>query len=141
MGNVAIEYQEFLDSKRVCVTPSGFDVPRRSINPKLYDFQGDIVRWGIRKGKCAFFEDCGLGKTGQQIEWGQQIYDHAKANGNVIVFAPLAVSRQTCGEGRFFGIPVTICREKSDVRAGCQRHKLRDDREIRPLAIPCRCDR
>lgn len=108
-------YTQFLDDKRITVKPSGFD-PQRTINPKLFDFQKDIVRWGLRKGKAAFFEDCGLGKTGQQIEFGDHVVQ--KTNKPVIDFAPLAVSMQTHREGEKFGIPVKVCREQSDVTRG-----------------------
>lgn len=109
-------YGDFLASKRISVQPSGFDVAPSTINPKLYEFQRDIARWGLRKGKCAFFEDCGLGKTGQQLEWAAHVT--RKTDRPVIIFAPLAVSRQTQGEGQKFGIPVTICRQQSEAAAG-----------------------
>lgn len=112
------DYRRFLRGKAIHVQPSGFNVAREAINPRLYEFQRDIARWGLRKGKCAFFEDCGLGKTGQQLEWAQQVYDNAKHRGNVLIFAPLAVSRQTHGEGEKFGIPVNVCRQQSEVQPG-----------------------
>lgn len=31
------------------------------LNNKLYDFQKDIVRWALAKGRAAIFADCGLG--------------------------------------------------------------------------------
>jgi hypothetical protein len=109
-------YKAFLRSKRLSVPPSGFDIPRRNINSKLFNWQGDITYWGLRKGKCAFFEDCGLGKTPQQAEWANQVFEHTGVP--VIAFAPLAVAQQTQREGLKFDIPVTICREQSDVQPG-----------------------
>lgn len=108
-------YQQFLNDKRISVKPSGF-VPSVDINPRLYDFQRDIVRWGLQKGKCAFFEDCGLGKTGQQEEWAWHV--HHKTEKPVIIFAPLAVSAQSVREGNKFGIAVNPCRQQSDVLGG-----------------------
>jgi hypothetical protein len=105
-------YQEFLKNKQLAMQPAGFD-PTRPIQAKLFDFQKDIVRWGLRKGKCAFFEDCGLGKTAQQLVWGDLI--HQQTNRPVLAFAPLAVSQQTQREGVKFDIPVTICRQQADV--------------------------
>lgn len=32
------------------------------LNDKLYDFQKDIVRWALAKGRAAIFADCGLGQ-------------------------------------------------------------------------------
>ncbi len=110
-----MNYNEMLESKRISVRPAGFD-PNRPITPKLFDFQKDIVRWGLRKGKCAFFEDCGLGKTAQQIEWAYHVF--VKTGRPVLIFAPLAVSMQTQREGAKFGIPVNVCREQSSIVSG-----------------------
>jgi len=109
-------YQHFLDSKRISVVPAGFDIPTSNINSRLFDFQRDIVHWGVRKGKCAFFEDCGLGKTAQELEWSSQVLQ--KTNHPILNIAPLAVSQQTQREGNKFGIPVNIAREQSEVRLG-----------------------
>jgi hypothetical protein len=82
----------------------------------LFPFQRDIVRWAVRRGRAALFEDCGTGKTAQQLEWARFIHEHT--NGNILILAPLAVAAQTVREGEKFGIPVTICRDASDVRTG-----------------------
>lgn len=108
-------YAEFLASKRVNVKPSGF-APNRPINPKLFDFQRDIVCWSLRKGKAALFEDCGLGKTAQQVEWAYHVF--TKCGRPVLIFAPLAVSQQTHREGAKFGIPIKVCRKQDDVQLG-----------------------
>ncbi len=108
-------YQAFLESKAFTVKASGFDPPR-SLNSKLFDFQRDIVRMALKKGKYCLFEDCGLGKTPQQLEWSAHVAD--RAGRPVLIAAPLAVSQQTKREGQKFCIPVTICREQSDVRPG-----------------------
>ncbi len=109
------DYTKFLHDKRITVKPAGFD-PQRAINPKLFDFQKDIVRWGLRKGKCAFFQDCGLGKSFQQLEWALHVY--AYSSKPVLIFAPLAVSQQTFREGAKFGIDVKVCRTDADVNWG-----------------------
>lgn len=109
------EYAQFLAGKRVSVQPSGFDSPL-TINSRLFDFQRDIVRWGLKKGKCAYFENCGLGKTAQQLEWAYHV--SAQTGRRVLVFAPLAVSQQTKREGEKFGIPVRVCRHQSDAESG-----------------------
>jgi len=108
------EYKEFLDSKIIRKSFMGF--PAIGINPMLFKFQQDIVSFGCRKGRAAFFENCGLGKTAQQLEWARQVCNHT--DGNVLVLAPLAVSRQTQKEGAKFGIPVHICSSQDDVANG-----------------------
>ena len=69
-------YQSFLASKRSHIPDSGFDVPASDFNPSLFPWQRDIVRWGLRKGRAAFFLDTGLGKTLMQLEWASQIHHH-----------------------------------------------------------------
>ena len=55
-------YKEFLENKRFVLESSGFDIDKSELNPMLYDFQKDIVRWALKKGKACIFADCGLGK-------------------------------------------------------------------------------
>lgn len=54
-------YEDFLKKKKITIEPSGFDCTER--NPALFGWQNDVVRWALRKGKCAIFSDCGTGKT------------------------------------------------------------------------------
>jgi len=60
-------YQEFLKQKELIIKPVGFDVNNEIINPVLFPFQRDIVRWAVKKGRCAVFLDTGLGKTFIQL--------------------------------------------------------------------------
>lgn len=107
------EYGRFLAGKSIASSAVGFNVS--SVSEALFPFQRDIVRWALKRGRAALFEDCGLGKTPQQLEWAHHV---AERFGPVIIFDPLAVSSQTEREGRKFGIPVTICRTQADVRDG-----------------------
>jgi hypothetical protein len=102
------EYEQFIESKRIVSLPSGFNVDASQINPMLFDWQNLVVRWGLRRGKAALFEDCGLGKTPQQLEWAKHVV--RQSHGDVMVFAPLAVAQQTVNEGQKFGIDVNLCR-------------------------------
>lgn len=111
-----MSYQAFLDSKRVSVASVGFTVADGDINSQIFDWQRAIVRWALHRGRAALFEDCGLGKTPQQLEWARHVCAHT--GGNVLILTPLAVAAQTQREGFKFGIPVTICRDKSDIRPG-----------------------
>jgi hypothetical protein len=70
----------------------------------LFDFQKSLVEWAIRKGKCAIFADCGLGKTPMQLVWAENVV--RKSGGKVLIITPLAVSHQTIREGDKFGIEV-----------------------------------
>ena len=106
-------YEEFLDSKKVIAHVSGFDVPDSAIHPKLYDFQRDIVRWACKRGKSAVFADCGLGKSFIQLAWAWLV----SRFGVVLIVAPLAVARQTIGEGQKLGIQVSYVKDRSELGA------------------------
>ncbi|MDW5300731.1 MAG: SNF2-related protein [Sedimentibacter sp.] len=109
-----MQYEEFLQSKQRVNNPVGFDcIPS---NEYLFDFQRDITKWALKKGKAAMFLDTGLGKTIIQLSWSDEICKHT--NGKVLILAPLAVSKQTVREGLKFGIEVTICRSQQDVKKG-----------------------
>ena len=103
-----MDYATFLEGKREHVEPVGFDVAVSAINPMLFGWQADIVRWAIGRGRCALFADCGLGKTPMQLEWARLI------PGRVLILAPLAVAEQTCREGAKFGIDVRHKRDGDD---------------------------
>ena len=62
------EYQEFLDQKKQQRVESGFVVTDEQLNPALFPFQKYCVKRALAVGKFALFEDCGLGKTIQQLE-------------------------------------------------------------------------
>lgn len=102
------EYEAFLARKKIIDAPTGLDnVP--DLNPMLFEFQKDIVRWALRRGRAAIFADCGLGKTPMQLEWAKHI------PGEVLILAPLAVSAQTVREGKKFGIDVGYARNDSQI--------------------------
>jgi hypothetical protein len=95
-------YADFLASKQPSREPAGFEP--LWIPAGLFPFQADLTRWAVRQGRCALFEDCGLGKTFQQLVWAENVV--RKMNKPVLVITPLAVGPQTIREGRKFGIEV-----------------------------------
>lgn len=98
------EYNAFLEKKKQSRIESGFEVEDKDLNPLLFDFQKYCVKRALAAGKFAMFEDCGLGKTVQQLEWSQKVIDHI--NMPVLILAPLAVVSQTIDEGVKFGYKV-----------------------------------
>lgn len=110
------DYIDFLRQKIDIAPETGLEVPKESLNPKLFPWQRDIVRWALKKGRAALFEDCGLGKTAQQLEWSRHICKHTGMP--VLIVAPLAVAEQTRQEGRKFGYEVNLCRSQGDVGPG-----------------------
>ena len=103
-------YQEFLKTKRIAAESTGFECNDR--NPALFDWQNDVVKWALRKGKCAIFSDCGTGKTRLLLQWGQKVHEHEGKP--ILILAPLAVATQTKREGEKCGIDVHIVRDQSD---------------------------
>ena len=109
-------YAEFLQSKHRKVVSSGFEKPRENMNKHMFDWQKDIAYWALKKGRAALFEDCGLGKTLQQLEWAQSVCDYTERP--VLIVAPLSVADQTRREGEKFGYQVSVCRTQNDVLDG-----------------------
>lgn len=109
-------YLEFLRKKQQVKTFPGIDINLGELNQNLFDWQKAIVKWALKKGRSALFEDCGLGKTIQQLEWAKQVY--INTGKDVLILAPLAVVEQTVREGLKFGIDVNICRDQKDVQRG-----------------------
>lgn len=96
-------YADFLAAKLRSETPSGRDVSGL-VHPMLYDWQARIVEWACERGRAALFEDCGLGKTFQQVEWARLMADRG------LIVAPLSVARQTVREAARIGVQVTYTR-------------------------------
>ena len=98
------DYLDFLEQKKTQRIESGFHVEESDLNPALFDFQKYCVKRALEAGKFALFEDCGLGKTIQQLEWSQKVVE--RINKPVLILAPLAVINQTIKEGEKFGYSV-----------------------------------
>ena len=111
------KYEEFIARKSdATIHTDSITVSTEDLNPSLFQFEKDIVRWALAKGRAAVFADCGLGKSIIQLEWAKQIIDHK--GGMVLILAPLSVTPQTVREGNKFGIPVTPCETIDDLRPG-----------------------
>lgn len=111
-----LKYDDFINSKSRTFENMGVDVDRNTLNPNMFEFQKDIVRWALKKGRAAIFAECGLGKTLMQLSWADEIHKHT--GGKILILAPLAVAPQTKDEGEKFGISVNICESQDDVIDG-----------------------
>lgn len=69
-----MNYDDFLHSKQRIPPACGFEMPKDRMNPMMFEWQKDITRWALRKGRAALFEDCGNGKTIQQLEFCKESY-------------------------------------------------------------------
>lgn len=92
-----MEYIDFLKTKKTAIKKVGFEVGEDEMNAVMFDFQRYCVKKALSAGKYALFEDCGLGKTLQQLEWAKKVAEHTGKP--VLILAPLGVIRQTICEG------------------------------------------
>ena len=109
-----MDYQDFLSRKNFFDPCTGHEPS--VLNQILFDFQRDIVRWALRRGRSAIFADCGLGKTLMQLEWANQVHNHT--GGKILILAPLAVAPQTKKEGVKADIFVNIAATQDDIIDG-----------------------
>lgn len=97
-------YADFLARKAQIATNDGF-APVFAPS-SLFDFQGALVDWACWKGRGALFEDCGLGKTLQQLVWAENVV--RVTNKPVLILTPLAVAQQTQREANKFDIEAHV---------------------------------
>jgi len=105
------DYDKFIHSKTRRAQTRGFE-PLEILTP-LFDWQAHVVKWAVKTGCAALFEDCGLGKTIQQLEWASQVYRHTGSS--VLILTPLAVAHQTAKEAQRFGLNAQVANEESDI--------------------------
>lgn len=89
-----MSYEDFINSKSQLEGDFGFDpvyVPE-----ELFDFQKEIVKLAVNKGRMGVFADTGLGKTRIELAIAYNIVK--KLNKKVIIFVPLAVAFQFISE-------------------------------------------
>lgn len=111
-----MSYDAFIARKRIAAPSVGFHVELSDIHPMLFPFQRTVVQWALHRGRAALFEDCGLGKGFQQIEWARHVAEHTRMP--VLIFAPLAVAQQMVREGAKLGITVRLVRDQSEIGDG-----------------------
>lgn len=108
-----LPYADFIASKALTHTSTGIEKPDK-LNAALFDFQADITRWMLKKGRAACFAGTGLGKTAMQCEVAKHVEKATRMP--VLIFAPLAVSHQTIEEAhKILGINVTFAKSQENV--------------------------
>ena len=108
-----MEYLDFIASKQIRAADVGYDIALTDINKSAFEWQKLLIRWSLMKGRCANFQECGLGKTIQQLCFADETRKHTGMP--ALILAPLAVSAQTKLQGEAFGIEVNICETQRDV--------------------------
>lgn len=104
-----MSYITFLAGKRMTAPATGVTVLPDAIHASLFPFQRDMTRWALAKGRAALFEDAGLGKTRQQLEFARL----SKKRG--LILAPLSVAKQTSREAAIIGLDVPYVRSQDAV--------------------------
>lgn len=117
---VTLDYATFL-ARRISQTPTaGFAVDEGNLHPSLFPFQRHAVALALRRGRAALFEDTGLGKSRQILEWMRHVAQHA--NGRCLLLTPLAVAHQFVrDEAPALGLDLCYARSQADADAsGCR---------------------
>jgi hypothetical protein len=110
-----MDYNDFISAKHSTTQRVGFTADCSGY--AMFPFQRAIVEWALSMGRCAVFADTGLGKTFMQLAWADQVC--RQTGGDVLILAPLAVSKQTEREAIKFGIPnVRAVRSADEVQPG-----------------------
>lgn len=105
-------YHDFLQSKTRRFGSMGFQCD--GLPSALFDWQQQIVRWAVSKGRAAIWADTGLGKTAMQLAWADQVARHTGKP--VLILTPLAVSYQTVKEAAKFGLHAEITDQTTKAR-------------------------
>lgn len=95
-----MDYCDFISQKSQLANGGGF---KPTFMPDcMFDFQKYCAEWNLANARSGLFQDCGLGKTLQELVWSENVVRHT--NKRVLILTPLAVSHQTVNEGEKFGI-------------------------------------
>lgn len=52
-----MNYEDFLKQKDYVLESSGFNIDKDKLNPMLFDFQKDVVRWQLAKGRACILQN------------------------------------------------------------------------------------
>jgi len=105
-----MDYAEFVAGKTRRASGCGIVAPE--LNPALFDWQREAVTWALGMGRAALFEDCGLGKAIQSLEWARCV------PGDVLALCPLAVASQWRAEAVKFNVGCDVGISRDGTKAG-----------------------
>jgi DNA modification methylase len=112
-----LPYLDFVRAKIIALPPLGFEISPDDVHPALKPHNRDMVVWGVRGGRRAFFANFGLHKTITQLEVLRQVRN--RAGGLQLQVAPLNVIL----EGTFeedaarLGVETLFVRTTAEVQA------------------------
>lgn len=106
------DYAAFIASKSRSKPSEGFEP--RDMPKRLFGHQSHMVRFACENGSASCFFDTGLGKTGIELTYADQV--RRETDKPVMILAPLAVGHQTAREAARFGIDdAAYCRAPDEV--------------------------
>lgn len=132
-------YQDFVRTKLASKVSEGIEVAAGGIHPMLFPFQSKIVRWALGIGRAALFEDCGLGKSLQQLEWARHVLN--ATDKPVLIYAPLTIGHQTQKEALKIGLEVSLVGSGSEITSpglyitNYERHHLFDGLDLGGIVL------
>jgi hypothetical protein len=114
------DYHQFLQRRTASAPDAGFTVDPNQIHHSLFPFQRHAVATALRLGRAALFEDTGLGKSRQILEWMRHVVAHT--NGRALLLVPLAVAHQFVrSEAPALGLDLVYARSQAEADAsGCR---------------------
>lgn len=112
--DVTARYRALLDRRAQLDGAAGFEP--LWMPGFLFPPQAHLVDWAIRQGRGALLEDCGLGKSPQELVWAQNVHQHTGRP--VLLLTPLGVTSQMTGEAAKFGVEAAVSRRGRGLPVG-----------------------
>jgi len=95
-----MEYEDFIEAKKHTTDNFGFEPV---FFPEMaFDFQKEVIKNAVKKGRVGVFADTGLGKTLISLSIAQNVV--LKTDKKVLIITPLAVAFQFLDEAKKIGI-------------------------------------
>jgi hypothetical protein len=107
------DYQTFLSTRLAAPPNVGFQVKEQDLHPSLFPFQKHAITAALQLGRAAMFEDTGLGKSRQILEWMRCVT--AYTGRKCLLLVPLAVAHQFVRtEAPALGLDLCYCRSQAE---------------------------
>lgn len=115
-----MEYTAFLKRRQAAAPTAGFHVDEHDLHPSLFPFQRAATALSLQRGRAALFEDTGLGKSRQILEWMRHVARHTGQR--CLLLTPLAVGHQFVrDEAPALDLQIAYCRSQAEADAsGCE---------------------
>lgn len=116
MPTVTRHYDDFLARRLAQPPAAGFEVHDSDLHPSLFPFQREAVKLSLARGRGALFEDTGLGKSRQILEWMRLVSAYTGKRSLLVV--PLAVAHQFVrDEAPAIGLELSYAKSQAEADA------------------------